>query len=71
LPWVKDNENMISWNSFHPISGNIGYIMSIMYLVLLSLIIFTNTKEKLKLYIDLNFKNHFIIIFSGIASVCF
>lgn len=71
FPWVIDKENFISWNAFNSISWNIGYIMMIIYLVLLFLIIFSSEKEKLKLYIDLNFKNYFIIIFSWIASVCF
>jgi hypothetical protein len=45
--------------------------MIVIYVLLLFLVIFSNEKEKIKLYVDLNFKNHFIVISSGIASICF
>jgi small-conductance mechanosensitive channel len=71
MPWVIDKENSISWNAFNSISWNIGYIMIIIYIILLFLMISSTQKEKIKLYTDLNFKNHFLIISSGLASICF
>lgn len=71
MSWVKDTENSISRNAFYSISWNIGYLMVIIYAILLFLMISSAYKEKIKLYTDLNFKNHFIVISSGLASVCF
>jgi hypothetical protein len=71
MPWVIDKENLISWNAFNSISWNIGYIMIIIYAIMLFLIISSIHKEKIKLYTDLSFKNHLIIIWWGFAEVCF
>lgn len=71
LPWVIDNGNSITWNAFNSISWNVGYIMLIMYIFLFFIIFSSSYKEKVKLYTDINFKNHFVIISSGLASICF
>jgi hypothetical protein len=71
MSWVEDKENHISRNAFNSISWNIGYLMVIIYIILLFLMISSGYKEKIKLYTDLNFKNHFIVIFSWLASICF
>jgi hypothetical protein len=71
MPWIIDKENSISWNAFNSISWNIGYVMMVIYLVLLFLMISSTNKEKIKLYADFNFKNHLIIIGSGFVEMCF
>ncbi|MDD2907777.1 MAG: hypothetical protein PHH98_03995 [Candidatus Gracilibacteria bacterium] len=70
IPWIIDNDNNIKWNAFNTISGNIGYILLIIFLIPLLLIISSSYREKIKLYTDINFNNHYIIINSGIISIC-
>lgn len=71
IPWVINKETNMTWNSFNTISWNIGYLLFIVYLIPL-LVVFSNSyKEKIKLYTDLNFKNHYIIINSWIIAICF
>ena len=70
-PWIIDQENWISWNSFNTIAGNIWYIMAIIYFVLIFIMISGTYKDKLKLYADFSFKNHFLVICSWLASFCF
>lgn len=71
LDWIKYPINNQSWNSFNSITWNIGYILLIIFLILIFIIFSTQYKEKIKLYSDLNFKNHFIIITSAFISFCF
>ena len=71
FPWIIDNENNLSWNSFNAIAWNIWFLLILIYLTLIAVIISNNYKEKIKLYADISFKNHFMIISSWLASVFF
>ena len=64
LPWIKDVENLISWNAFNSISWNIWFLLIIILLIPIFVTLSTNYKEKIKLYSDLSLKNHFMIITS-------
>ena len=71
MPWVIDKENSLKWNSFTLMSWNIWYIMIFMYLLILFIVVSSSYKEKIKLYTDINFKNHFIIIWTWLSSIFF
>ncbi len=71
LPWIVDNEKSLTWNSLNPISWNIWYILIIIYILPLLMILSNSYKEKIKLYSDLNFRTHFIIINSWLISLAF
>ncbi|MDD3145086.1 MAG: hypothetical protein PHV23_03150 [Candidatus Gracilibacteria bacterium] len=69
IPWIIDIDNNIKWNAFNTLTGNIGYILIIIFIVPLLLIVSSSYREKIKLYTDINFKNHYIIINSGLISI--
>jgi len=71
LPWVVDTKKNIPWNSFNSISWNIWYLLFIIIFIALFIIFSTNYKEKLKLYSNISFKNHFIIINTWIFILSF
>lgn len=71
LPWVKDVEKLISWNSFYSLSWNIGYLLILILIMPIFIIFSTNYKEKIKLYSDLSVKNHFIVITTWFIVVSF
>lgn len=71
LPWIIDKDNNMSWNSFNTISWNIGYILIFIFIIPLLLTLSWWYKEKIKLYTDFNFKNHYVIINSWIISISF
>ena len=71
MPWIIDKNNILEWNSFNSITWNIWYLMIILYIILIFIILSNSYKEKIKLYTDISFKNHFIIICSWIASISF
>lgn len=71
IPWIIDKENDIDWNSFNSISWNIWYILIIIYLIPILIILSSSYKEKIKLYTDFNFKNHYVIINSGLIAISF
>lgn len=71
LPWIIDKENNISWNSFNTISWNIGYILIIIFTIPIFIVLSDSFKEKIKLYSDLNFKNHYIVINSWLIAISF
>jgi len=65
-PWLyKDNQNVI-WNSFSNIWWNLWYINLLLIFMILFIIFFNNTWEKLKLASNLNFKNYIIFLFSSV-----
>ena len=71
LPWIKDIEKWLSWDSFYSLSWNIGFLLSIILIIPIFTIFSTSYKEKIKLYSDLSLKNHFLIITSGIFILSF
>lgn len=71
IPWIIDNDNWKIWNSFNSITWNIWYLLIFIFLLPSFLILSNSYKEKLKLYSDLNFKNHLIIINSWLVSISF
>lgn len=67
FPWITLTKKDINdFNSFNAIAWNIWYILIILFLIQIFLILSKNYKENLKLYSEVDLKNHFIIIFSGI-----
>ncbi|MDD2871686.1 MAG: hypothetical protein PHS49_06900 [Candidatus Gracilibacteria bacterium] len=71
IPWIVDKSIGKTWNAFHSLSGNIGYLLMFILFLPIFVIFSTNYKEKLKLYSDLTLKNHFIIITSGFFVISF
>ena len=71
LPWIKDVENLISWNAFNSISWNIWFLLIIILLIPIFVTLSTNYKEKIKLYSDLSLKNHYMIITSWFFVISF
>lgn len=71
IPWVIDKDNNMTWNSFNTISWNIWFILLIIFIIPILLTLSNSYRDKLKLYTDLNFKNHFIIINSWLISISF
>lgn len=71
FPWIINNWNSIKWNSFNSITWNIWYLLLFVFLLSILVIISNNYKEKIKLYSDLNFKTHFIIINSWLITIAF
>jgi len=71
VPWIIDEDKAKVWNSFNSISWNIGFLLIIIFILPVFLTLSNSYKEKIKLYSDLNFKNHFIIINSGLVSISF
>ncbi len=71
FPWIIDNQNDITWNSFNSLAWNIGYLLILIYTLPILLILSNSYKEKIKLYWDLNFRTHFIIINSWLISISF
>lgn len=71
IPWVIDKDNNITWSSFNTISWNIWYLLLIIFIIPILLTLSNSYRDKLKLYTDLNFKNHFIIINSWLITISF
>ncbi len=71
IPWVIDKDNNITWSAFNTISWNIWYLLLIIFIIPILLTLSNSYRDKLKLYTDLNFKNHFIIINSWLISISF
>ena len=71
IPWIKDVNQWINWNSFYSLSWNIGFLLIIILSLPIFIILSTSYKEKIKLYSDLSLKNHFIIITSWIFIISF
>lgn len=71
LPWIIDKENNITWNAFNTISWNIGYILIIIFIIPLFITLSNSYKEKIKLYTDFNFKNHYVILNSWLIAISF
>ncbi|MDD3793449.1 MAG: hypothetical protein PHI37_01435 [Candidatus Gracilibacteria bacterium] len=71
LPWIIDKQNNITWNAFNSISGNIGYILVIIFIIPIFITLSSSYKEKIKLYTDFNFKNHYVILNSGLIAISF
>lgn len=71
MPWIKDIDKDITWNSFYSLTWNIWFLLVIILLLPIIVSFSTSSKEKIKLYSDLSFKNHFIIITSGIFILSF
>ncbi|MBS9784347.1 hypothetical protein KGV55_03280 [Candidatus Gracilibacteria bacterium] len=70
IPWIQDvSSKGTSWNAFNAMSGNIGYILMIILLLQIFLLLSEGHKEKLKLYSDIDLKNHFLIIVVGIGMI--
>ena len=70
LPWIIDIDKSTYKNSFNSLSWNIWFLLIIIFFITIFISLSTNYKEKLKLYSDLSFKNHFIIITSWIFIIC-
>ena len=62
MPWVINNENNMSRNSFNTISWNIWYPLIIMISILFFSVLSLFNKDKIKLHSNLSFKNYFLII---------
>lgn len=71
LPWIVSEEKNITWNAFNSISWNVWFILIIIFFLPVFLILSNSYKEKIKLYSDINFKSHFIIINSWFVSISF
>ena len=71
IPWIKDINEWIFWNSFYSLSWNIGFLLMIILSLPIFVILSTSYKEKIKLYSDLSLKNHFIIITSWVFIISF
>lgn len=71
FPWIVDNKENMEWNSLNSLSWNIWYILFIIYILPLLMVLSNTYKEKIKLYSDLNFRTHFIIINSWLISLSF
>lgn len=71
MPWIKDVDKEISWNSFYSLTGNIWFLLVIILAMPIFVSLSTSYKEKIKLYSDLSLKNHFIIITSAIFIISF
>lgn len=71
VPWIVDEEKMKTWNSFYSLTWNIWFLLIIILILTIFVSISTSHKEKIKLYSDLSFKNHFIIITSWIFIISF
>lgn len=70
FPWIIDKWTEInSWNSFNSITWNIGFIMIFIFLFQFFLVLSNSYKEKLKLYSNIDLKNYFLIIISGIIAI--
>ncbi len=70
LPWIVVSEKNTSvWNSFNAISWNIGYILIVVFFIIFFLVLSNSYKEKLKLYSQIDFKNHFIVIFLWLLAI--
>lgn len=69
MAWIVDKEKAMVWNSFYPISGNVGYIIFILLFIIILLTFWGNYKEKMKLYSDIDLKNYVFILFTWIFMV--
>lgn len=70
LPWIIVREkDTIIWNSFNSISWNIWYILFLVFILIFFLILSNSYKEKLKLYSNIDFKNHFIVVILWLLAV--
>lgn len=66
LPWlIKTDENFI-WNSFQSIWWNIGFFSIFLIIFITFITIFFIKSEKIKLALNISFKNYLIIILSWI-----
>ena len=71
IPWIKNINEWIYWNSFYSLTWNIGFLLLIILILPIFVILSTSYKEKIKLYSDLSLKNNFIIITSWIFVISF
>lgn len=62
LPWIIDNNKDRTFNSFNSISWNIWFFLIILVFIILFSTLSSFYKEKIKLYSDISFKNHLLII---------
>lgn len=69
--WVEYPAKSESWNAFNSSIWWIWFILTIVYLLPIFIIFSNQYKEKIKLYSELNFKNHFIIITAALVSLSF
>lgn len=71
FPWIVDNtqNGNIKYNSFNAISWNIWYILIILLIIQIFLTLSNNYKEKMKLYSDIDLKNHFIVIITWVIHI--
>jgi len=61
-PWLINTESSRTWNSFTSLAWNMGFILILLFFILVFFILSTNNKEKLKLHSNISFKNYYIII---------
>lgn len=71
MTWIEHVETQEKFNSFQSLSGNIWYLLGIVFFVSSFTILSNKYKEKIKLYSDISFKTHFIVITSGIFILSF
>lgn len=71
IPWIKDLTLGKNWNAFYSLTWNIGFLLIIIYAILIFITLSTSYKEKIKLYSDLSLKNHFMIITSWFFIISF
>lgn len=69
LPWIINEKNKNYWNSFYAISGNIWFLLLILLILIIALTFWSNYKEKMKLYSEIDIKNYSIILFTGILMI--
>ena len=71
MDWIIDSVNWekTSWNSFNAITGNSGYIIIILLILIIALTFWSNYKEKMKLYSEIDVKNYTFILFTGILMI--
>ena len=71
MDWITDSVNWekTSWNSFNAITWNSGYIIIILLILIIALTFWSNYKEKMKLYSEIDVKNYTFILFTWILMI--
>lgn len=69
LPWIINKKDNFSWNSFNSISWNLWFLLIILLLLIIILTFWSNYKEKMKLYSEIDLKNYVIILFTWIIMI--
>lgn len=58
LPWIKNTQDSITWNSFTSLSGNMGFIILPVLVFLIIILLSSRHKEQFKLHSSMSFKDY-------------